>query len=126
MVPSLSQYVSQYFCMTDLIVILSTCDSEEEATRLARQLVERGLAACVNVIPGIRSVYRWQGRVETGNEWLLLIKSSRQLFAPLSEWLDAAHSYEVPEAIAIPILDGSLNYMDWLRSNIGPKWIPQS
>ena len=121
MVPSLSGSVSQNFPMTGTIVILSTCASADEADKLARLLVERRLAACVNVVPGIRSFYRWEGAIETGSEWLLLIKSSRHLFEEVSEVLRGAHSYEVPEVIALDIVAGSSKYLDWLRNNIGPE-----
>jgi len=104
--------------MTDKIVILSTCASEEEAERIARLLVEARLAACVNVIPRVRSFYRWKGAVESGDEWLLVIKSSRDLFEPLRLHLQKEHSYEVPEAIALAIVDGSSTYMTWLDAGL--------
>jgi periplasmic divalent cation tolerance protein len=108
--------------MTDLVVILSTCDSEEEATTIAGQLVERGMAACVNVVPGVQSFYRWQGRLQSTREWLLLIKTTRELFPDLSQWLQLAHTYEVPEVVALPILDGSEQYLEWIRSSVIPRW----
>lgn len=104
--------------MTGQIVILSTCGSLEEAERLAHLLLERRLAACVNIVPGIHSFYRWQGRIESGREWLLVIKSSRELFDAVAAAIEAAHSYEVPEIIALPIIDGSANYLNWLGSNL--------
>ena len=107
--------------MTGSIVILSTCGSEEEAARLARLLVERGLAACVNVAPGIRSFYRWEGRIESAGEWLLIVKSSHGLFDAVVRAIEEAHSYEVPEVIALPIVAGSAKYLDWLRGNLGPE-----
>jgi periplasmic divalent cation tolerance protein len=100
--------------MTDKIVVLSTCDSEERARTLAHVLVDRSLAACVNIIPGARSIYRWQGKVEDSEEWVLLIKSRRDLFEALKETLGSQHSYEVPEVIALPIVDGSEAYLAWL------------
>lgn len=100
--------------MTDKIVVLSTCDSEERAKALARVLVEQRLAACVNIIPGARSIYQWQGKVEEAEEWVLVIKSRRDLFGSLKEALAAQHSYEVPEVIALPIVDGSEAYLAWL------------
>jgi len=121
MVPSLCQSASQIFEMTDQIVILSTCGSEQEATKLAQLLLERRLAACVNVAPRILSFYRWKGKIESNYEWLLIVKTSRELFGSVSQALEAAHSYEVPEVIAIPIVDGSANYLDWLRSSILPE-----
>ena len=104
--------------MTDKIVVLSTCATGEEAEKLARLLVEQRLAACVNVIPGIRSYYRWKGEVETAGECLLLVKSSRDLFDSLTAALEKAHSYEVPEALALAIVDGAANYLNWLGANL--------
>jgi periplasmic divalent cation tolerance protein len=107
--------------MTDKIVILCTCGSEEEAERIARALVESRLAACVNVLGGMRSFYRWQGAVEDSPERLLVIKSSRALFADLRSALEKIHSYEVPEIIALPIVDGAENYLSWLDGNLGTE-----
>ena len=104
--------------MTDKIVILSTCSSEDEAGRLARMLVEERLAACVNVVPGIRSTYRWQGAVETADECLLVIKTSRALFEEVCAAIEKNHSYEIPEAIALPLVEGAPNYMNWLHLNL--------
>jgi periplasmic divalent cation tolerance protein len=107
--------------MTDKIVILSTCANEGEAERIARALLEARLAACVNVVPRIRSFYRWQGAIEAGPECLLVIKSSRPLFDALRTALEQTHSYEVPEVIALPILEGSASYLDWLQANLGTE-----
>jgi periplasmic divalent cation tolerance protein len=104
--------------MTDKIVVLSTCSSAEEAERLARALVESRVAACVNVVPAVRSFYRWKGAVENESEHLLIIKSSRVLFDGLRLELEKAHSYEIPELIAIPIVDGALNYLNWLDTEL--------
>jgi periplasmic divalent cation tolerance protein len=106
--------------MTEHIVILSTCASEAEARKLAAALLEAHLAACVNVLPGCQSYYRWKGAIEESHEWLLLIKSSRAQFAAVTAAIGAAHSYEVPEVIALPIIDGSANYLNWLRANLEP------
>lgn len=100
--------------MTDKIVIFSTCSSAEEAGRIARRLVELRLAACVTSIPGAQSTYRWKGAVEQSEEWLLMIKSSRELFAQLKAELQKLHSYEAPEVIAVPIVDGSESYLGWM------------
>lgn len=100
--------------MTDKIVVLSTCDSEANAEELARALVGERLAACVNILPGARSVYRWQGKVEDAAEWVLVIKSRRDLFGRLREAIGKTHSYEVPEVIALPVVDGSEAYLEWL------------
>src|SRR5580658_8729906 len=99
--------------MTDKIVVLSTCATEEDAAKLARVLVEARVAACVTVVPGARSVYHWQGAIESAAECLLIIKSSRQLFEPLRLALEKAHAYDVPEVLAVPIVDGAANYMNW-------------
>jgi periplasmic divalent cation tolerance protein len=105
--------------MTDKIVILSTCSTEEEAERLARALLDARLAACVNVVPRVRSFYRWKGQVEDAAECLLVIKSSRPMFDALRSALVEAHSYEVPEVVALPILDGAPEYLQWLHENLG-------
>jgi periplasmic divalent cation tolerance protein len=107
--------------MTNKIVVLSTCGSHEEAERLAREVVERRLAACVNVIPRVASYYRWQGKLESAEEWLLVIKSSRERFDDLKNALEQAHTYEVPEVIALPVVDGSANYLNWLEANLGQE-----
>ena len=100
--------------MTDKIVVLSTCASPEEAEKIARALVEKKLAACVNILPAVRSIYRWKGAIEDDQETLLLIKSSRALFGELRAEIEKLHSYEVPEAIAIPIVDGLERYLEWM------------
>lgn len=104
--------------MTDKIVVLSTCASEEEAEKLARAMVEQHLAACVNVVPRVRSYYRWKGAVETGEECLLVIKSSRERMPELLACIEKEHSYEVAEAIALPVVDGAPNYLNWLQSSL--------
>lgn len=104
--------------MTDKIVVLTTCSSAEEAERIARALVEKHLAACVNVLPGARSFYRWKDALEDASEWLLLIKSKRELFDALRAELERIHSYEVPEIVALPIVVGSANYLDWLETEL--------
>ncbi|HXB68402.1 MAG TPA: divalent-cation tolerance protein CutA [Candidatus Acidoferrales bacterium] len=105
--------------MTDKIVVLSTCANEEEAGKLARALVEERLAACVSIVPGVKSFYHWKGAVESSAECLLVVKSSRALFAPLRAALDRLHSYDVPEVLALPIVDGAPSYLDWLDASIG-------
>jgi periplasmic divalent cation tolerance protein len=100
--------------MTDKIVVLSACDSEESAAALARKLVDQRLAACVNIVAGARSIYRWQGKIEDTAEWILVIKTRRDLFPRLRESLAELHSYEVPEVIALPVVDGSEAYLTWL------------
>jgi periplasmic divalent cation tolerance protein len=104
--------------MTAYIVVLATCASEEEAERLARLLVEARLAACVSVVPRLKSFYRWKGEIESADEFLLVIKSSRPLFGALRAELQKHHSYEVPEVIALPVVDGAAEYLDWLAANL--------
>jgi len=107
--------------MTDKIIVLSNCGSENEANRIARALVEARVAACVNIVPGIRSVYRWQGAIQEEGEWMLVIKSTRSVFAQLSSELRKAHSYQVPEIVAIPVLDGDPAYLDWVDRETSAK-----
>jgi periplasmic divalent cation tolerance protein len=104
--------------MTDKIVVLTTCDSEEQAARLARHLVEQRLAACVNILPQVRSIYRWDEKVEDTGEWMLVIKSRRDLFLALRAEIEKLHSYEVPEIIVLPIVDGSQAYLGWLEHEL--------
>ena len=104
--------------MTDKIVVLSTASSAEEAEKIARGLVEARLAACVNVVPGMRSFYRWKGTIEDATEWLLVIKSSRGRFEALLAALEKLHSYEVPEVIALSVVDGAKNYLNWVDSEL--------
>lgn len=100
--------------MTDKIVVLSTCESEEEASRLARHLVEKRVAACVSVVAGARSIYHWKDGIEETAEWLLVIKSRRDLFPALRAEIGKMHSYEVPELLALPVVEGSEGYLAWM------------
>jgi periplasmic divalent cation tolerance protein len=104
--------------MTDKIVVLSTCATEKEAEKLARSLVDQRLAACVNVVPRARSFYRWKGAIEAADECLLVIKSSRELFGPLCAALETEHPYDVPEVLALPVVEGETNYLNWLQTNL--------
>ena len=105
--------------MTDKIVVFSTCSTGEEAKRLARHLIDERLAACVNVIRAVDSYYRWQGKIEEDVEYLLVIKTSRELFDRLrAEW-EKIHSFEIPELIALPIVDGAPSYLHWMDGELG-------
>lgn len=104
--------------MEEFIVVLVTAGSSAEGDRLARALVEERFAACVNRIQSIRSVYRWQGKVEENEEELLIIKSTRNLFAGLERRVRELHSYSVPEIVALPIVEGSQGYLEWLREQL--------
>lgn len=97
-------------------IVLTTWPADAPAEALARLLVEQRLAACVNIIPAIQSIYRWQGRIETGAEQLLLIKGHAERFAELEDLLRAQHPYELPEIVAVPIERGSAAYLDWMES----------
>jgi periplasmic divalent cation tolerance protein len=112
--------------MTDKIVVLTTCASTEEAQRVAHALVEKRLAACVNVIPGIRSVYRWKNTdgkdaILDEEEVLLVIKTSRALMEELKDEIERLHSYEVPEVIALQVVDGSERYLAWMNRELAHK-----
>src|SRR2546427_2447963 len=100
--------------MTDKLLVLSTAGSESEARKIAQALVERRLAACVNIVPRIHSVYRWQGKVERDKEQLLLIKTVEERVQQLKDALFAAHPYEVPEFVVISIDDVAEPYRQWL------------
>lgn len=100
--------------MTDKIIVFTTCGSEEEAHKLASILIEKHLAACVNITAPLTSVYRWNGAVEKASEWLLIVKTRRERFQALRAELESAHSYELPEVLAVPVVEGSPNYLAWL------------
>jgi periplasmic divalent cation tolerance protein len=104
--------------MTDKIVVFSTCSNPEDAARIARKLIDERLAACVNVSPGMRSYYRWKGAIEESEECLLIIKTSRDLFDRLRLELEKAHTYEVPEVVAVPVVDGAPNYLNWMEAEL--------
>jgi periplasmic divalent cation tolerance protein len=104
--------------MTDKRIVLSTAESEEEAHKIARFLVERQLAACVNIVPHIESVYRWQSKVESSREWLLLIKTTAQKFDDVRDAIRELHSYDLPECIAIAVEDGSSEYLAWIGDSV--------
>jgi periplasmic divalent cation tolerance protein len=103
--------------MTEAIVVLCTVPKDFDAEPLARELVERSLAACVQIGPGVNSVYRWRGAVEKSEERLLLIKSRCGLFAGLEAAIKARHPYEVPEIVALEVSAGHAPYLDWLAAS---------
>lgn len=104
--------------MTDKRIVLSTCGSEEEAERIARYLVENMLAACVNIIHRIRSIYRWDDKVESAAEWLLLVKTTVRNFDQVRDAIRGLHSYEVPECISLLVDDGSATYLQWIDDSV--------
>lgn len=101
--------------MTPAIVVLVTVGSEREAETIATALLEERLAACVNVTSPVRSLYRWEGRIADDREWQLIIKTQARLFEALAARVHALHSYDVPEVIALPVLAGTTDYVDWIQ-----------
>ena len=104
--------------MTDKRIVLSTAGSEEEARRIAQALVERRLAACVNVVGPIHSVYRWKGAVESASEHLLIIKTTAEAFSRVRDAIRELHSYDLPECIMLPIEAGSEDYLKWIAESV--------
>jgi periplasmic divalent cation tolerance protein len=105
--------------MSEYILVLTTVGSEEEAEAIAAALLERRLAACVQTVGPIVSRYRWQGKLEREREWQCLAKTEARLYEEVEAAIRAAHSYEEPEIIAIPVLAGSRGYLDWVSANVG-------
>jgi periplasmic divalent cation tolerance protein len=101
----------------EYIVVLVTAKDEAEAATIARALVEKKLAACCNIVKGVTSIYRWEGKVEQGAETLLMIKTRRSLFGGLEAEIRRLHSYTTPEIIALPVTAGSQAYLDWLEQS---------
>lgn len=104
--------------MPGFLVVFCTCGNAEEASRLANALVERRLAACVNVLPTIQSIYRWKGEVQSAAEYLLLIKTTVERFDALRDAITGMHSYDTPEVIGVPIADGTEKYLAWIRESV--------
>ena len=107
--------------MTDVLVVLVTVPSREDGERIAEALVGEGLAACVNLVGPIRSVYRWQGEICRDDEQLLAIKTTRARYAALEARARALHTYETPEVIALPVAAGSAAYLDWVGGATGDQ-----
>jgi periplasmic divalent cation tolerance protein len=101
--------------VTDALIVFCTCGTIEDARRLARTLVEEGLAACVTTLSGVESIYRWQGAIESAAEWLLLIKSTQERYPDLERRIVELHTYDTPEILAVPASAGLDRYLEWLR-----------
>jgi periplasmic divalent cation tolerance protein len=101
------------------VVVLVTTGNFEEARRIADMLVQQRKAACVNIVPRVSSVYRWEGRIEQDEESLMVVKTRAELLPEVVDSVRAAHSYEVPEIIALPIAGGNRDYLDWLGTETG-------
>lgn len=106
--------------MTDKVVILVTAANRDECKKIARHLVEKRLAACVNISQPIESVYRWEGQIAEEGEFLLIIKSIRELFTEIKTEISKLHSYHTPEIICLPVIDGSRNYLQWISDSVRP------
>jgi periplasmic divalent cation tolerance protein len=104
--------------MTDKRIVLTTAGSEEEARKIAQHMVEHKLAACVNIVPQIESVYRWQAKIESSREWLLLIKTTIEKLPAVKDAIGTLHSYDLPECVAIAIDDGSREYLQWIGASV--------
>ncbi|HLK32011.1 MAG TPA: divalent-cation tolerance protein CutA [Terriglobales bacterium] len=104
--------------MTDKKIVLTAAGSRAEAEKLAQALVDRRLAACVNLVGPVHSVYRWQGKVETAAEHLLIIKTTAALFGSVAAVIRELHSYDLPECIQLPIEAGSADYLKWIEESI--------
>jgi periplasmic divalent cation tolerance protein len=104
--------------MTDKVLVVTTAGSEAEAQKIAKQVVERRLAACVNIVPRIQSVYRWEGKVETAEEFLLIIKTTRARDADVQAAIRELHSYDLPECIVISMEGGSSEYLKWIEESV--------
>lgn len=104
--------------MTDKLLVLTTAGTEAEAKKIAQSLVERQLAACVNIVPKMQSVYRWEGKVESAEEYLLLIKTTQRSVESVQSAIRELHSYDLPECIAVSIESGSEGYLKWLEDSI--------
>jgi periplasmic divalent cation tolerance protein len=101
--------------MVQAVVVLVTCGSEEEAVKIAHSLVEERLAACVNFISPVRSIYRWEGKIWDEKEWILIIKTQKKRFEELEKKVKSLHSYSVPEIISLPVVEGASSYLKWLE-----------
>jgi len=104
--------------MTEARVVLSTTGNRDEAEKIARALVDAKLAACVNIVGPIRSIYRWEGKVENAEEFLLLVKTWGEAYEDVEEMIRELHSYELPECIALRVERGSEQYLEWLEGEV--------
>ncbi len=104
--------------MEEPVQIVTTVDKKEDAERIAGVLVEKRLAACVQILGPIISTYRWKGKIETSEEWLIQIKSGRALYGEVEEAIMELHPYDVPEIIAVPIVEGNRDYLKWMEEEL--------
>jgi periplasmic divalent cation tolerance protein len=111
--------------VTDNVVIMVTSRSRRECRKIARRLIDEKLAACVNITQGVQSVYRWEGKVTQGKEFLMFIKTTRDLFPQIETEISLIHSYHTPEIICLPIIAGSRNYLQWMGDSVRKSVEPQ-
>jgi periplasmic divalent cation tolerance protein len=104
--------------MTDKRIVLTTASSEQEARKIAHHLLKHRLAACVNLVPQVASIYLWQGKIEEACEWLLIVKTTAAAFGQVREAIAELHSYELPECICLTIEDGSPAYLQWIAESV--------
>jgi len=97
------------------IVVFITASNEDEAEKISHALVEARLAGCVNIIKGVRSIYQWKGKIEDESEVVMMVKTQRRLFPSLSKKVKELHTYTVPEILALPVVEGSVEYLNWLK-----------
>jgi len=102
------------------IVVIMTTSNKEEAAKIVRSLLKERLIACANIVGPVSSLFWWQGKIDEENEFLVFMKSHKSLFERLSERVTEIHSYEVPEIIALPIIEGSPPYLKWLKTSLQP------
>ena len=104
--------------MSDAVIVFSTCANREEATKIAAELVNGRLAACVQILPAVQSFYRWKGNVEDAEETLILVKTTQDCFSALQRRIAELHSYETPEILAVPVSGGAEKYLSWLNESV--------
>jgi len=105
--------------MTDKRLVLTTAESQTQARRIADVLIERKLAACVNIVPGVQSIYRWKGKAEEAEEWFMFIKTTADHFEGVRDAIKEMHSYELPECLCLAVEDGSAEYLRWIEESVG-------
>jgi periplasmic divalent cation tolerance protein len=104
--------------MSEQKIVLTTAGSQEEARKIAHALVERRLAACVNILPSVESIYRWRDKLQTAQEWMLVIKTTGAAFARVRGLIGELHSYELPECVLLSIEDGGADYLRWISDSV--------